>query len=454
MAGSAKEGCFSSGFFQWDNDFADGVHRMFELDLEITFFKFHSKYKHCFKDIVVKPGFLQVSVADRTCITPDLQNFHHTFYSSQGIRKFITNDGYINSYKVKQEYINTTQFSAGHKSTHITEILTAFLTGELLKNVHTSHVDSEVSKAVSTFSWNVFVNSHLHWKVSLDFAMVFRLDWASPFLVSYRKRSRNWPPMKELESELNVSYIITKTSNEERDNPDSTEFRYSFASLERKLVSLQSETQRKIYLILKSIVYKYIKPIHPEKISSFIAKNIMLWTCEQYPPEHSLWDKDAQSIVKSLQYLFGKLYQMFASKFMPYIFIPTINVLEHLSPDTKQKVAKKLQEISLSPLKYIPREAEKVTGILQNLLNAVHHIEDIAAEVTVFGPTVLLVRRPDLFYNSKYLQEYYDRFAANVQSTTINFYDEPEWMFPTKRHQCHTQIQKFRMKQQARKLGK
>lgn len=419
LAGSSQEGCFSSRYFQPDSDFSDNIHRMIEVDVEIIVFKISDEYRDRIEEIRNKPGFLRIRMNDTKSIPDEIQTLSSKFKTGYTIHDFISEDGYLSSYKIKEAYGEDMRFGGQHKYSHTSALLAAFLTNQPLRNINISNPMQTISKAVTTFSWGVFVNNALQWKVSFDFALVLQLHWAPSILEEYRNRRRKWPSMKELEKEMESVYVIAKSSHEERHNSESIEFRYSFAALERKLVSLQSENQRKIYLVFKSIMYKWIKPTDPVKISSFIAKNVMLWVCEEKPPVDILWNEDKLSIVNAIRYLFKKLQKTFETGFMPYIFIPNINVLQHLSKYTLRKAATLTKEISLNPMKYIPGEAGKIVNLLQNVINIGHKIEDITNEVINYGPDVLPLIRPDLFDQSKYLNEFFNNLKQPQQHDEI-----------------------------------
>ena len=70
---------------------------------------------------------------------------------------------------------------------------------------------------------------------------------------------------------------------------------------------MRSEHQRVIYLIFKILFYKWIKPLDQEKLPSYIAKTIVFWTCENYPPEHVIWKNDFKSTIKIIELLLEKV---------------------------------------------------------------------------------------------------------------------------------------------------
>ena len=76
--------------------------------------------------------------------------------------------------------------------------------------------------------------------------------------------------------------------------------------------------------------YKWLHPIDPDNITSYIAKTVMLWTCEKYPPDDTMWNEDLNSTVNVLRNLFKALHNALKESFLPYYFIPEINIIEHI----------------------------------------------------------------------------------------------------------------------------
>ena len=100
-------------------------------------------------------------------------------------------------------------------------------------------------------------------------------------------------------------------SQYEKNNKSSTKLRYSFGHLERKLMHLKSNHQNVIYLIVKSIFYRWINPIDEDNLTSFLVKTIMLWTCEQYEPDSKFCDFYNNSSMIIITNLFKKLGKLF-----------------------------------------------------------------------------------------------------------------------------------------------
>jgi len=175
---------------------------------------------------------------------------------------------------------------------------------------------------------------------------------------------------------MKFAYIIAKPSPEEKENRETVEWRYAFAHVERKLVGLRSKQQNLLYLMLKIILVKYIKPIDPEKISSFIAKTIMFWACEKFHcDDHEVWKKE--SSMDTLTYLLGKMLDAFKEGYLPYYFNRHINVIENIPESTRHKVNEILTNILSDVMGHLPYPFHNELCVGQELTKLTKAILDI-----------------------------------------------------------------------------
>ena len=260
LAGSISEGSFAARLFQTDTDFPDLLHRELELDLEMTMFEFGEEFKFLEREIEEKPGFLRVSVLENGHIKVSNEIFN--FFESEDItptdlQHYINSEGYLLSNKIKEEY-NLDMFDGkiDHNLIKFTKIAASYITKIPFEQFSSPPFNSKFTKATTTFGFNLHVRNQLRLKISSDFAFVFKLNWPLGIYDELLKRWHNTPiPVQSLKQELNFGYIIAKPSNEDRSYLNSTEFRYSFAHIERKLIKLQSPAQRQVYLMFKSLLY-------------------------------------------------------------------------------------------------------------------------------------------------------------------------------------------------------
>ena len=239
----------------------------------------------------------------------------------------------------------------------------------------------------------------------MDIALTFETMWTPDVTIRWMRRSRNWTNLiGQLDEELRHSYVIFKTSNEEKHNQETNELRYSFAHLERAIVQLQNPTQRLIYTIFKTLIYRELLIGDLEDtMSSYIGKTVMLWICEQHPPSDPIWDNDDRSILNVINILFRELHKAFKTGFLPYFFIPEINVIGHISSDIKGAALNKLTLLVNDIERFLPPHTQSVLMICETGLNIVNKYCPVFTKVVqgnlnnaeVFG---VLSKRPDLLY--------------------------------------------------------
>ena len=71
----------------------------------------------------------------------------------------------------------------------------------------------------------------------------------------------------------------------------------------------------------------------------------MLWHCEEYPPDHEFWDDSSSGIINAVQNLFKKLLLAMEKEFLPYYFIPEINVFENIPKALLQQAKLEVEKI-------------------------------------------------------------------------------------------------------------
>ena len=114
---------------------------------------------------------------------------------------------------------------------------------------------------------------------------------------------------------------------------------------------MQSDQQRRTYLIFKSLYYKIIAPLNKDIMTSYLAKTIMMWTCEQFPPhDKTFWNTTKQGIRNTVIYLFTKLEKACRTSHLPYYFIPDINLLDSRNLAGNLTTAQKTEPVSYTHL--------------------------------------------------------------------------------------------------------
>lgn len=287
----------------------------------------------------------------------------------------ISYQDYLSSYRLKAFY--SIQKDIVQKDVNNIEKIIAWLFSVPVHEVIIKDMHHEVQKAVSTFLFEVYSKDELKFKFSSDTAYLLRLEWKPLLVERWENRSRNWPFNMDFSRKLNEGYLIAKPSLLERNKINSTMFRYSFAHLERKIVRLQSPTQRLVYLIFKSMIYRWIIPIDSETLSSYIGKTIMFWTCEKYPPHHVLWGDSTKSIIEAVKYLFKQLLNVFEKGYLQYYFVPKINVIANVKKESVKKVKETIRMVLSDIEGSMPKNVEGVSNVLDKARNMLYiHLEN------------------------------------------------------------------------------
>ena len=168
---------------------------------------------------------------------------------------------------------------------------------------------------------------------------------------------------------------MPKSSDELKFEKDTMELRCSFAHLERELISRRTSEQRYIYLIFKSKFYKWIKPLDDHRIQSYVAKTTMLWVCERYPPDNSIWQ--SKSTVTTLTLLFRELLSAFQKGNLPYYFIPSIDVIQMIEDSLKIKVVLRIQEIVDDLQSFVPTNVNELITTSHEVLDIIESVNDV-----------------------------------------------------------------------------
>ena len=232
-----------------------------------------------------------------------------------------------------------------------------------------------ITKATVQDNFDVYINEKLILNIAWDISTLIRINWWPDVANEWIFRKRNLPKQTVINDLTKVSYLIAKSSASPNLESNTSELRYSFAHLERELTSRRSSDQNYIYLIFKSMFYKWIKPIDPDVISSFIVKTIMFWVCEEYYPNHRIWRK--KSCVRTLNRLFCKLLSALEDRHLPYYFIPSINVIDTINDELRIKMISIIMDIVCDTWKCIPKNVDEVTEVSKEMLNLATSVHNL-----------------------------------------------------------------------------
>ena len=140
---------------------------------------------------------------------------------------------------------------------------------------------------------------------------------------------------------------------------------------------------------------KWIKIIDPDKVSSFIAKSIMFWFCEEFPPWNKMWDEDFESVVSCLRCLFIKLREAFESHHLPYFFIRSVNVIQYIPDSTNKRVVSNIEQILEDVPGHLPMDIEKELSALEEIIGLLVDTHQ-AFDDFLHGNFGAFFKRPDL----------------------------------------------------------
>ena len=340
LAGSIAENGFSSRIF-----YAAEKNWKLEADVETVSMVIDAGYRHCIQEIAAKKGFLRVELRKDGCSSEQMivaeVGKPYRLLEHNLLANFSSNDGYLMTYRVKNHVLyDNFQLHKPKKARYIEDAIklaSSFALNIPYAELSVSNLYRNETKATCEAGYNMaYLNKNF--SLSADFSFIIRLQWKPTVQVVWEKRQRNWPSNATYIFQDYTGYVIAKPSVAEKHNPQTTEFRYSFGLMERKLTSMQSAEQRRTYLIFKSLYYKMIVPLDKENLTSYLAKTIMLWTCEKFSPDNrTFWSNTAQGVRNTVIYLFTELKEACQTGHLPYFFIPEINLLENIAEATNGK---------------------------------------------------------------------------------------------------------------------
>ena len=99
------------------------------------------------------------------------------------------------------------------------------------------------------------------------------MDWFT------RNRKHDWPSEDLINKIQKKDCHVVPVGNPMSEHP-SLEWRFSFILAERQLIWSFNDTQIQCYVILKSLIKKYIHPTVPDEVTSYHLKTIVFWQSE------------------------------------------------------------------------------------------------------------------------------------------------------------------------------
>ena len=323
---------------------------------------------------------------------------------------------------------------------NLIELIMAAALEEKRKNIKITYPPNKVTGAVVTAEYLLSIRDKPEFELSIDSAIIFKIDWWPDLYKEFKHRNRAWPPQIIIDDLTNSCNIISKPSDEELTNSETLEFRYSFAHLERALVMLRSRRQTFVYLVFKVLFVKNLKPVSRmarvknydvddcsyQKLTSFFCKNTMLWMCERFPPEHKIWIESFGGLTFALEHLFKDLLGCFEAGNMPYFFDPQTNVIASISKELQSRVAVEIKDLLSDLHQFLYFNMEREFSVCRQLTELIRSISRVFNEIKKRDFSRIIAKQPELlpdviayfiknFDLEKKIEEEIDKASARIE---------------------------------------
>ena len=384
IAGSTAEGAAIARLFRRNDFFPDHLNREIEADFEYILFEIPGNLKEYVEDLHGnKTGFLNLKLDLSFLRSVNQSGWRLHEEQIALILDIAAPKGYLLPYRLKELALDKVRF---HDSDEIVRTAFAYVLSKKLQHISFTDMKEGINK--SSMKYEGIVNSKQQPYLALLFDIVHlvRLKWWPEIANEWRTRKRNWPSDENIIKELTrESFLIAKPTRDGDVDYDTNELRYSFSHVERQLVEMRSRYQNMTYLIFKSMIYKWLSSINGKEneIKSFLGKTVMFWVCEANNKEDkTFWKEDYESLLDVLRHLFTEMSKYFLAGFMPYYFIPKINVIESIPVATRNKVILKIQAILQNIECHLPSFSEikgwsvELINVTQSLLKLTIDLED------------------------------------------------------------------------------
>ena len=384
IAGSTAEGAAIARFFRRNDLYPDHLNREMEADFEYTLFEIPENLKKNIEDLHGnKTGFLNLRLDLNFLRSVNQSGWSLDEEEIVLIRNIAAPNGYLLPYRLKEMALDKLRFN---DSNEIIRIAFAYVLNKRLQDISFTDMKEDINKSSMKYEGIVNTEQQPYLALLFDVVHLVRLKWWPEIANEWKTRKRNWPSDENIIKELTKeSFIITKPTRDEDVNYDTNELRYSFSHVEKRLVEMRSRYQNMTYLIFKSMIYKWLSTIDGEQneIKSFLGKTVMFWVCEANNKEDkTFWKEDYESLLDVLRYLFTEMLKYFEAGFMPYYFIPKINVIESIPVATQNNVIQKIQAILQNIECHLPSFSEiegwtvELINVTKSLLKLTIDLED------------------------------------------------------------------------------
>ena len=182
-------------------------------------------------------------------------------------------------------------------------------------------------------SYKLKIRNH---RFTFDFVLAFpciHLEFMSKW--AKRERKCGWPTADRISKIMRMcAHIVPKSSKNFRHHH--VEFRICHTFGEIELVKSLSETQIKLYVLLKELFKSEFELKHPDIMTSYVLKNVVFWLCERTHIESFKFDLLLQRLVEALKYIHASVSD---GGIIPNYFIPKRNLLDgQITPDNQSEI--------------------------------------------------------------------------------------------------------------------
>ena len=383
VAGSSAEGAAIARLFRRNDLFPDHLNREMEADFEYILFEIPENLKENVEDLHGnKTGFLNLRLDLDFLRSVNQSGWSLDEEEIALILDLAAPNGYLLPYRLKEMAIDKLRFN---DSDELVRTAFAFVLSKKLQDISFTDMKEGINKSSMKYEGIVKTKQNPYLALLFDVVLLVKLKWWPKIANEWKTRKRNWPSNENVKELTKESFIITKPTHHEDVDYDTNELRYSFSHVEKQLVLMRSRYQNMTYLIFKSMIYKWLSTIDGEEneIKSFLGKTVMFWVCEANSKEDkTFWIEDYESLLNVLRHLFTEMSKYFAVGFMPYYFIPKINVIESIPVATRDKVILKIQAILQNIECHLPSLLEiegwtvELINVTKSLLKLTVDLED------------------------------------------------------------------------------
>ena len=159
------------------------------------------------------------------------------------------------------------------------------------------------------------------------------------------RQPRNWPSTDLVESISTSGFmIVPKPSDMSGDTRK--EWRLSFSEPEAKLFDSLSESQAKVYYLLRSLYVRHLKGRLQGALTSYHLKTVMFWMLEEV--EHSVWFEE--STLEMYFRVLRKLLLFTKDGFCPHYFVRKHNLFYKTSKSALEDTVREISLVLNDPL--------------------------------------------------------------------------------------------------------